>query len=120
MFARLQTTEISTFEIVGVPALGSDEEISLAPPRKTAIVAGSRNQDALTLLVDGDARALHLYLTRAAHRFADRRPDAPTIRTVRLYRNRWEAAPQQSPPARRVARDLVAEIQLAGEPRRGR
>ena len=115
MFADLQKPDIAIFDIVGVPAAGSDKEISLAPSRRTAIVAGRRYQDALARLVDGDAPELHRYLTRVAHRFAERQPAAPTLRTVRLYRSRWEAVPQQSPPALRTARELVAEIELAGE-----
>lgn len=119
MFARLQGTEIATFDIVGVSATGALEEISLAPSRRTVILAGRRNQDALALLVDGDPRELHRYLARAAHRFAERQPTAPTLRRVRLYRSRWEAQPQQSPPATRIARELVTEIDLAGEPPNG-
>jgi hypothetical protein len=120
MFARLQGPEVATFDIVGVAAAGAHEEIPLAPSRRTRILAGRRNQDALALLVDGDPRELYRYLTGAARRFAEQQPTAPTLRRVRLYRSRWEARPQQSPPATRVVRELVSEIELPGGRPNGR
>ena len=117
MFAGTQDSELVIFEVMGIPVNGQSEEVSLAPSRRTSIVAGTRYQQVLALLVDrGTAGDRRTYLTALARRYAERqRADALPLRAVRLYRSRWQADPRQAPPVHRVDRTLLAEIELSGE-----
>jgi len=113
MFAALQGPEQLILEVVGVSASDS-EEIQLAPSRRTAIIAGTRYREALNRLVDGGSEIeIRAYLADAARRYEHARSvQHSPLRGVRLYRSRWQAMPHEWPPARRVDRVLLSEIDL--------
>jgi hypothetical protein len=113
IFADLQGPQLVQLDVVGILASEPGGEVSLAPSRRTAIVSGKRYEAALERLVErGDEREIREYLATAARRYDDdhQRAAVSTLRTVRLYKSRWAAVPQEWPPARRVDRQLLAEI----------
>ena len=105
MFANLQTPELVVLDVVGLSASDS-EEIPLAPSRRTSVLTGSRYRTALDRLVeDGSESEIRGYLAYAARRYeAARLSRQPPLGVVRLYKSRWQAVPQERPPARRVDR----------------
>ena len=113
MFAALQGPELTRHDVVGLSAKDS-KEIPLAPSRRTSLVAGTRYREMLDRLVaNGSESEIRAYLANAAAGYERARPIAdPPLRSVRLYRSRWQARPHESPPARRVDRRLLAEIEL--------
>jgi hypothetical protein len=114
MFASLQTPELVVLDVVGLSA-GDSEEIPLAPSRRTSILTGSRYRTALDRLVEGGSeQEIRAYLAYAARRYeAARSSRQPPLGVVRLYKSRWQAVPQERPPARRVDRTLLAELTLS-------
>jgi hypothetical protein len=114
IFADIQGPQVVLIDVVGVTASDPGDEVSLAPSRKTAIVAGKRYQTALERLVEhGDEREIQRYLASAARRYdEEQRAKVPSLRAVRLYKSLWQAVPREWPPARRIDRQLLEEIEL--------
>ena len=114
MFAALQGPEQLMLDVVGVSA-ASSEEILLAPSPRTKIIAGTRYREMLNRLVEiGSEREIRTYLADVALLYEHARPaDAPRLRAVRLYKSRWQAMPDEWPPARRVEQVLLTEIDLS-------
>lgn len=114
MFAALQGPELTVLDIVGISANDS-QEIALAPRRSRSIVAGTRYREAMDRLVaNGSESEIRAYLANAASRYEHARPvEDPPLRAVRLYRSRWQAVEQERPPARRVDRQLLTEVELS-------
>jgi hypothetical protein len=113
MFAALQPPELDNLDVVGITANGS-EEIALAPSRRTSIVAGTRFQTLLDRLIEGGSEPeLRTYLAALAQRYEDSHSEGQArLKFVRVYKTRWHAAPEQQPPARRVDRRLLAQLDL--------
>jgi hypothetical protein len=112
MFAALQPPELEVLELVGVASTNS-EEISLAPSRRSSIVAGSRYRAAWNLLIqNGTEPEIRASLATAARRYEHTQSDTGTLRAVRLYKSRWRAVPNETPSSRRVSRQLLAEVNL--------
>jgi hypothetical protein len=112
MFAALQPPELELLEVVGVDSTNS-EEISLAPSRRTSIVGGPRYRATLDLLVqNGTEPEIRASLATAARRYEHTQPDSVALRAVRLYKSRWRATPGETPPVRRIDRQLLAELHL--------
>jgi hypothetical protein len=112
MFAALQPPELEFLEVVGVDATNTDE-ISLAPSRRTSIVGGTRYRTTLDLLTQhGTEAEIRAYLTQAARRYEGTQSGSGALRAVRLYKSHWRATPAENPPARRVDRQLLAELNL--------
>ena len=113
MFAALQGPEQLMLEVVGVSASDS-QEIPLTPSRRTAIIAGTRYREVLDRLVEnGSEIEILAYLEDRARRYENRSARHSPLRGVRLYRSRWQAMPQEWPPAQRVDRVLLSEIALS-------
>jgi len=112
MFAALQPPELDILEVVGIDATNS-REISLAPSRRTSIVGGARYGAMLDRLVqNGTEPEIRIYLAKAARRYENEQSDRGALRAVRLYKSRWLATPADNPPARRIGRQLLAELNL--------
>jgi hypothetical protein len=111
MYAALQAPEKEVLEVVGVDTTG---EIPLAPSRRTSIVAGMRYRATLDLLVEQATESdIRAYLaSRARHYEHARSDDKPMLESVRLHKSRWRAVPADEPPARRIGRQLLAELKL--------
>lgn len=101
-------------DVVGVSATGS-EEFPLAPSPRTNIIAGTRYREMLNHLVEnGSEREIRMFLADVAQRYEHSRPGvAPRLHGVRLYKSRWQTNPDEWPPARRVERVLLTEIDLS-------
>jgi hypothetical protein len=114
MFAAVQGPELTLLDVVGISANDSTE-IPLAPSRRTSIIAGTRYREVLDRLVAlGSEAEIRAYLANAAGRYERLRPvEDPSLRGVRLYRSRWLAVQHEWPPARRVDRRLLTEIELS-------
>lgn len=111
MFAALQGPNIDVFQVVGVKT--DESEVSMTPSRFTALVSGSRYQAALELLVrNGHQHDTRMFLERAARQYARLRDDAVELKAVRLYRSRWQAAPNQWPPMKLVSRDEIVSVDV--------
>jgi hypothetical protein len=110
MFAALQPPAAEALEVVGV---GDDDgEVSLAPSRRTSIVAGTRYRTMLErLLEEASESDVRTYLVSAARQYEHAHAGTP-LRAARLYRSRWQAVPDEWPPARRRGRQLLAEVIL--------
>ena len=113
MFAALQPAEMEILEVVGIASTDSNE-ISLAPSRRTSIVAGTRHRVTLERLIEnGTEPEIRRYLANTARRYEQSQsPDKGTLRAVRLYKSRWHAVPGEHPPAQRIGRQLLAELNL--------
>ena len=113
MFAALQPPELDILEVVGIDSTGA-EEIPLAPSRRSSLVAGARYRAMLDRLIEnGTEPEIRAYLESAARWYARARSDdTGRLRAVRLYRSRWQAVPDDEPPARRIGRQLLAEVNL--------
>jgi hypothetical protein len=114
MFAALQPPEVQVLEVVGIRA-GDSVEVPLAPSRRTSIVAGARYRMTLVRLLEhGSELELQDYLKDAARRYERARSDQkPTLQAVRLYKTQWKAVANESPPVRRIGRQLLLELTLS-------
>ena len=114
MFAALQGPEMEMLEVVGIAAKDA-EEIPLAPSRRHSIIAGARYRVTLSRLIgNGTESDTREYLASVAREYEHARSgDKTPLEAVRLYRSRWQAVPGDDPPARRIGRQLLAELNLA-------
>ena len=114
MYAGLAPPSTQLYRVVGVVDGDPPVEVPLPSPNESGIFVGSRFRRGLGLLVaQSDRGALDDLLRAMARRYEERRrSDAglPTLLAVRVYKDRWETAPDEELPLRKVGHDLVAEI----------